>query len=152
MTITFNLQNLGPSELDEAQALLNLLRRSRVRGEAKEVITRGRRSRGLVSRWLQRLGKGSLAFWNVAATQSQAHGEWTFADLVARSGEPLNTLRSQHRNSYRAIKAEGADDPFTSRWDAAGGRRVYSMPNYVRDEILRLAPALLAKFGGKSNE
>lgn len=153
MTITINLQNVGASELDDAKALLETLRGFRGRADQNKTLSASARRDGLVvARWLRRLGEGSLRFWYLAAKQSKAKSEWTFGELAAASRQRLAKLRSRHRNSYRAIKAEGADDPLTSRWDAAGRHRVYAMSNDVRDEVLRLAPELLAKIGGKSDE
>jgi hypothetical protein len=92
---------------------------------------------GSVARWFNRLGTGSQIFWERAARHAQSHSEWTFDDL-AKSPADKKALRSYHRNSYRAIKVEGAADPLISRWDSKRDCQVYRMPDGVRDEILHL--------------
>jgi hypothetical protein len=90
-----------------------------------------------IAGWFNRLGAGSKIFWDRAARHAQSHREWTFDDL-AESPEDKRALRSFHRNSYRAIKVEGATDPLVSKWDTKRDCQVYQMPDAVRDEILHL--------------
>jgi hypothetical protein len=90
-----------------------------------------------VGGWFHRLGAGSKIFWERAARHAQSHRQWTFNDL-AESPDDKRALRSYHRNSYRAIKVEGATDPLVSRWDSKLECQVYHMPDAVRLEILRL--------------
>lgn len=92
-----------------------------------------------IADWLGHLGEGSRSFWNIAARHAQSNPSWTFDDLAQASGIDKETLRSYHRNSYRAIRDESAPDPLASEWDATGAFNVYRMPDVVRDEILRLA-------------
>lgn len=90
-----------------------------------------------VGGWYGHLGVGSRRFWEVAAKHAQDHPTWTFDDLATASGIDKETLRSYHRNSYRAIKDVEAADPLKKEnW--AGDHWIYSMENTVRDEILRL--------------
>lgn len=91
-----------------------------------------------VAAWYGHLGRGSRSFWEIAARHAVDNETWTFDDLETASGTDKSTLRSYHRNSYRAIRDENAPDPLTSDWDVDRECNVYQMPEAVRDEILRL--------------
>jgi hypothetical protein len=91
-----------------------------------------------VAAWYGHLGQGSRRFWEVAARHSLNNDTWTFDDLEAASGIDKNTLRSYHRNSYRAIRDENAPDPLRSDWNVDQACNVYQMPEAVRDELHRL--------------
>jgi hypothetical protein len=93
-----------------------------------------------VAAWFGRLGEGSRRFWTIAARYSQSHQTFTFDELAADSGLDKETLRSYQRNSYRAIRAVGAPDPLGEAvWNAEQNRNTYSLPDAVRDEIIRLS-------------
>ena len=66
------------------------------------------------------------------------HSTAPFEELARVNNLDVETLRSYHRNSYRAIHAESASDPLKGRWDYAEGHQVYEMDDIIRDEILRL--------------
>lgn len=103
-----------------------------------------------VANWLAHLGQGSRSFWEIAAGHAQTQETWTFDDLVATSGVDKNTLRSYHRNSYRAIRDENAPDPLTGNWNVIRQCNVYSMPDAVRDEILRIIQEEVADDDGQA--
>src|ERR1700730_1189151 len=56
--------------------------------------------------WFAHLGAGSRSFWELAARFAQNHSTFTFDDLAAEANTEKETLRSYHRNSYRAIRDE----------------------------------------------
>lgn len=91
-----------------------------------------------VYRWLSHLGEGSRKFWKLAARYSTDHATLTFEDLEREYGIGKETLRSHHRNSYRAINDEKAPDPMPGAWDQQALRNVYSMTPAVRDKINEL--------------
>jgi hypothetical protein len=92
-----------------------------------------------VEKWLKRLGPGSRGFWKKAAEYATGPVLFiTFEDLEKATGVKMATLRSYHRNSYRAIKDEGAPDPMPGTWSAATKRYEYAMFPAVRDKILEL--------------
>jgi hypothetical protein len=92
-----------------------------------------------VDAWLRHLGPGSRRFWRIAAEYAlNRNCNITFDDLERASNISRESLRSYHRNSYRAIKNEGALDPMPGNWDAAFGRTTYAMLEVVRDRILEL--------------
>ena len=132
-TITIEIQDTV-KELDRAAEFIRAIRALHPQttiGDAAGVALTS------IARWLNRLGAGSKKFWWRAARYAQSHREWTFNDLAV-SPEDKKELRSFHRNSYRAIKAEAATDPLVSKWDSKRDCQVYHMPDAVRDEILRL--------------
>jgi hypothetical protein len=92
-----------------------------------------------VEKWLTRLGAGSRKFWRLAAEKA-AKLNWliTFEDLEKETGIKAATLRSYHRNSYRAINDEHAPDPMPGSWSGATKRYEYAMSHAVRDRILQL--------------
>jgi hypothetical protein len=92
-----------------------------------------------VAAWYGHLGDGSRSFWQLVAQHALTHRTWTFDDLATASGTDKETLRSYHRNSYRAIKDEGAPDPMPGDWE--GSYNVYYMADAVRDAILQLTAA-----------
>src|SRR5438552_721093 len=59
-----------------------------------------------VESWLSHLGRDSRRFWRMAAEYSLTHTSFTFDELETHSGISRASLRSYHRNTYRAIKAE----------------------------------------------
>ncbi len=91
-----------------------------------------------IADWWEHLGEGSRSFWKEAGRHLQTHGSFTFDELAAATGIDKQSLRSYHRNSYRAINDESAPDPLGGEWDANRGCNVYTMPDVVRDELLRL--------------
>jgi hypothetical protein len=91
-----------------------------------------------VERWLAHLGPGSRSFWRLAAEFLRDREQVTFEDLSQHYGIPTATLRSYHRNSYRAIHREEAPDPLPGQWDDRIQANVYRMPDSVRDKILEL--------------
>ncbi len=91
-----------------------------------------------VERWLAHLGPGSRSFWRLAAEFSRGRASFTFEDLSRHCGIPKATLRSYHRNSYRAIRHEEAPDPLPGLWDAQIRANVYWMADPVREKILEL--------------
>jgi hypothetical protein len=133
LVITIQIEDTA-EDLDRAAHIIHT-----IRARHPEVATSDTRevARTSIVGWFNRLGAGSKIFWERAARHAQSHSEWTFADL-AESPEDKRALRSYHRNSYRAIKAEGAADPLVSKWDAKRDCQVYRMPEAVRDEILHL--------------
>jgi hypothetical protein len=132
-TITIQIKDTA-EDLDRSAVIIRAIRA--LHPDAGAVDTREVATTSIV-RWFNRLGTGSRIFWERAARHSESHFEWTFDDL-AESPEDKKTLRSYHRNSYRAIKVEGAVDPLISRWDSKRDCQVYQMPDSVRDEILHL--------------
>jgi hypothetical protein len=93
-----------------------------------------------IEEWWEHLGGGnSRSFWTEAARYAQTHRTFTFDDLAAATGIDKQSLRSYHRNTYRAINDENAPDPLGGDWDANRGCNVYTMADVVRDEILRLS-------------
>jgi hypothetical protein len=132
-TFTIQIQDTI-KELDRAAEIIRAIRAGHPQtttGDTGGVATTS------VARWFNRLGAGSKIFWQRAARHAQSHREWTFNDL-AESPEDKRALRSYHRNSYRAIKVEGAADPLVSKWDSKRDCQVYQIPDTVRDELLRL--------------
>ncbi|MEX0677098.1 MAG: hypothetical protein WD063_08490 [Pirellulales bacterium] len=117
-----------PGDMDAATAALETFRG----------ITLPAHTAGNVADWFSHLGEGSRSFWEIAARHAQTNATWTFDDLAQTSGIDRDTLRSYHRNSYRAINDESAQNPLTSEWDANRGCNVYRMADAVRDEILGL--------------
>jgi hypothetical protein len=91
-----------------------------------------------VEAWLGHLGEGSRKFWRIAARYAVDHPLITFEDLARSSGLSRETLRSYHRNSYRAIGDEKAPDPMPGTWSQVTKRTEYSMAAAVRDKILEL--------------
>lgn len=91
-----------------------------------------------VEAWLSHLGEGSRKFWKLAAQYSTNHATLTFEDLQREYGISRETLRSHHRNAYRAINDERAPDPMPGTWDQQTQRNVYSLSPAVRDRILEL--------------
>ena len=91
-----------------------------------------------VERWLSHLGPGSRSFWRLAAEFSRGRASFTFKNLSRHFGIPTATLRSYHRNSYRAIRQEKAHDPLPSLWDSQIRANVYCMSDSVREKILEL--------------
>ncbi len=132
-SITLNIENTM-EDLDRASVIIHALRALHSASPGNDRVDIAVEP---IAAWFNRLGVGSKSFWARAARHSQTQSEWTFDDL-AQSPEDKKTLRSNHRNSYRAIKVEGASNPLQSRWDAYRECQVYQMPNIVRDEILRL--------------
>jgi hypothetical protein len=132
-TITIQIEDT-PEDLDRAAVIFRAIRA--LHPNAATVDTGDVATTSIV-RWFNRLGTGSRIFWERAARHAQSHFEWTFDDLAESPGDK-KALRSYHRNSYRAIKVEGAADPLISRWDSKRDCQVYQMPDAVRDEILHL--------------
>jgi hypothetical protein len=98
-----------------------------------------------IDKWWEHLGGGnSRSFWTEAARHLQTHRSFTFDELAAATGIDKQSLRSYHRNSYRAINDESAPDPLGGEWDANQGCNVYTMVDVVRDEILRLSALVTA--------
>ena len=142
MKIFIEVDNIGAAELDRAAKLIEKLRSTSLLKTGVVPSKTGLSSVGSVAAWFRRLGRGSRQFWERAAKHSRSHAEWTFYDLAGGAETEKARLRSNHRNSYRAINAEGASNPLESRWNSQTKRMVYSMPDAVRDEILRLAGEL----------
>jgi hypothetical protein len=91
-----------------------------------------------VERWLAHLGPGSRSFWRKAAEFLREHESFTFDELARYYEIPMSTLRSFHRNSYRAIRNEDAPDPLSGHLDDRNQKTIYKMTNSVRDLILEL--------------
>jgi hypothetical protein len=138
MKLILELENTA-QDLEQAAAVLAALRPLQEAPEIPIVRTTKRIDGGgnPVTGWFTRLGPGSRSFWKRAAIHSKTHREWTFDDL-ATSDADKKAIRSHHRNSYRAIKAEKASDPLEHHWDYEAGHQVYSMDDSVRDAILAL--------------
>jgi hypothetical protein len=132
-TLTIQIQDTI-KELDRAAEIIRAIRA--LHPDAATVDTGDLATTSIVG-WFNRLGTGSRIFWARAARRAQSHFKWTFDDL-AESPEDKKALRSYHRNSYRAIKVEGAADPLIGRWDSKRDCQVYQMLDPVRDEILHL--------------
>jgi hypothetical protein len=140
--LTFELENMY-EDVDQALATLSAIRATRRLPEMRVSRIVEATSAGdggpdyRVSAWFPRLGQGSRSFWERAAIYFRDHAELTFEALATSEAEK-QALRSYHRNSYRAINAEGAPNPLESRWDYQAGHQVYRMPDAVRDAILSL--------------
>ncbi|MDB5293822.1 MAG: hypothetical protein JWL69_5063 [Phycisphaerales bacterium] len=92
-----------------------------------------------IEKWLKRLGPGSRKFWKLVAQHALTQNFLiTFEDLKLNTGISTATLRSYHRNSYRAIKDEKAPDPMPGVWSGATKRYEYAMSHAVRDKIIEL--------------
>ena|ERR1700676_1957018 len=138
MKLLIQLDDTGAAELDRAAKIIDVLGRG-FASTRTWAAGKGSARPSKVATWFRRLGKGSREFWKLAARHSRSNAEWTFDDLAEGSKKERDRLRSNHRNSHRAIKAEGASNPLVSRWDSQTKRMIYSMSDAVRDEILRLA-------------
>ena len=138
MKITIDLDNLL-EDLPKASEVLRALQPLMEAGTAQHsrVTIPALASRGNVAEWFGHLGPGSRKFWEIAATHCSTHSTFTFED-ISTPELSKETLRSYHRNSYRAIKAAGATDPLEKTWDAQAGQYVYRMSHSVRGEILSL--------------
>jgi len=117
---------------------------TRVNATFSETITNGEAARHSDTRliasyqWVSRLGNKSRKFWQVASQYLLTHESFTFDDLARATRIPKASLKSMHRNSYRAIKAEIAQNPLKPRWDWPSGRNIYWMEPDVRDVLLDL--------------
>jgi hypothetical protein len=125
----------APEDLDAVAAIVATLRQQ----HAISSVAPATPVAGQVAPWFGHLGEGSRSFWQLVAQHALTNRTWTFDDLAAASGTDKETLRSYHRNSYRAIKDEGSPDPMPGDWE--GNRNVYWMADAVRDEIIQLTAA-----------
>ena len=92
-----------------------------------------------IDKWWGHLGTRSREFWEAAARHVQTNPRFTFAELAQATGHDKGALKAEHRNSWKAIRDEGAPNPLNRTWDASQACNVYTMPDEVRDELLRLA-------------
>jgi hypothetical protein len=91
-----------------------------------------------IAKWWPHLGEKSREFWVIAANFAAENSTFTF-DELANDTISAGSLKSRHRNSYRAIKAEHADDPLEQEWSWEHGRNFYYLADGVRDAILAAA-------------
>lgn len=158
MPVNITLQTpVQPAELGDAINLLqHLLDRKAEEGEDDEPLgavaplpdspsgplplTASRTPAESIDAWFSHLGPGSRRFWKIAAQYALAHPEsqFTFEDLAAASSLSKGTLRSYHRNSYRAIKDEQAPDPMPGAWSQVTQRTDYMMFPGVAQRIVEL--------------
>ena len=158
MPVNITLQTpVQPAELGDAINLLQYLldRKSEEDGDDETLgaavpspgdppgpppLTTARTPAEAVDAWFSHLGQGSRRFWRIAARYALDHPEsqFTFEDLAAASGLTKGTLRSYHRNSYRAIKDEQAPDPMPGAWSQVTQRTDYMMFPGVAQRIAEL--------------
>jgi hypothetical protein len=108
-----------------------------------DVVTSPLSPEQYVDHWFARLGTGSRRFWRLVALHFQIHETLTFEDLATTSGDVKEKLRSNHRNSHRAILDVSAPDPMTKVWDAITKRYEYKMSPEIRDRILELSSGIV---------
>jgi len=129
------LRDLYPSDLPEAPAV--------VLGGAglppQPPLATAQNPEDFIQAWLRHLGPASRKFWrDTAQYAATGRPSITFEDLELATGIAKGSLRSYHRNSYRAINHEKAPDPMPGSWDATTKRNMYGMMPAVRDKILDL--------------
>jgi len=91
-----------------------------------------------VEAWWKHLGKKSKEFWVIAATHMLDSDSFTFEELESENISQ-GSLKSRHRNSYRAIKHEKAKEPLDQEWSWEIGKNIYVIGQPIRDRILELA-------------
>ena len=90
-----------------------------------------------VAEWFSLLGENSRRFWTIAARYLLNHESFTFEDLSIHSSVSVESLRSMHRNSWKAIHSKRGSNPLVSHWDGEHRRFIYTMNKHVRDEFLK---------------
>ncbi len=91
-----------------------------------------------VESWWKHLGAKSREFWVIAATHMLENESFTFEELETDEISQ-GSLKSRHRNSYRAIKHEKAKEPLDQEWSWEIGKNIYVIAQPIRDRILELA-------------
>lgn len=89
--------------------------------------------------WFADLSVDAQAFWIAGAKYLLGSPTFSFADLHRAAGMAVTTLKSMHRNSYRAIHRAHSLNPLWSSWDRELQCNFYKMEPVVRDMILSLA-------------
>jgi hypothetical protein len=148
MPVSFTLQvSCDSRSLDEAAQILESLKElypaDAIIEEAPGATAapaNARTAADHVSEWMPHLGAGGRKFWKKVAEHARDVSPLfiTFEDLSRTSGIPTGSLRSYHRNAYRAIKNDANLDPLPGAWDGQLKCNVYSMREDVRDKILEL--------------
>lgn len=89
--------------------------------------------------WFSELSSDAQDFWIASAEHLLVHPTFSFAELRRATDVRVNSLKSMHRNSYRAIHRAHSPNPLWSSWDHELQCNFYKMEPVVRDMILSLA-------------